>query len=130
MIIGLDTSVVVRLLVGVPETQFRAARRRIESAYAAGATVLVSDIVIAETFHALRHHYDIPEHAVRTQLTAFLTSGLVTVDPPDAVQALGSDGGAGLVDRLILYRYRERRATTTLTFDRAQARLDGAELVR
>lgn len=65
MINGLDTSVVVRLLVGMPEAQYRVARRRLENAHAQGETVLVSDLVIAETCHVLRHHYGIEEGLVR-----------------------------------------------------------------
>ncbi|MGH7466130.1 MAG: hypothetical protein ACREK1_13190 [Longimicrobiales bacterium] len=41
---------VVRLLVGLPETQLR--RRRIESAYATDDTVVISDLVIAETLRS------------------------------------------------------------------------------
>ena len=56
MAIGLDTSVVLRLLIGEPRLQMEAARRRIERALIAGEKVLVTDLVIAEAFYALRHH--------------------------------------------------------------------------
>jgi predicted nucleic acid-binding protein len=126
--IGLDTSVVVRLLVGLPQTQFRAARKRLDVAHAEGRVVLVPDLVIAEAFHALTHHYQIPEDAIRTRMLEFLRSGLVQADPPGAEHALDAAGPAGVVDHLIHQRCRERRATL-LTFDRRQARLEGADLV-
>ena len=59
--IGLDTSVVVRLLVGEPQNIARATRRRLERAVEAGERVLVSDLVIAEAYFALQHHYGIPK---------------------------------------------------------------------
>jgi len=55
--IGLDTSVVLRLLIGEPRAQAEVARRRIERALIAGEKVIVTDLVVAEAFHALRHHY-------------------------------------------------------------------------
>ena len=106
MAIGLDTSVVLRLLIGEPRVQMEVARRRIESALIAGEQVVVTDLVITEAFHALRHHYGVPE-----------------------TMALGARGQAGLVDRLIVARHRALGATTA-TFDRRQARLEGGVLLR
>ena len=48
---------VVRLLVGLPEVQAAAARRRLERAVERGEPVFVSDLVLAESYHALQHHY-------------------------------------------------------------------------
>ena len=59
--LGLDTSVVVRLLAVLPEGQALRARARLEQALDAGETVLVTDLVIAEAYHALHHHYRMPK---------------------------------------------------------------------
>lgn len=127
MSLGLDTSIVVRLLVGEPEDQARAARRRIEEALADGERVVVTDLCVAEASHALRHHYDVPPSETRTMLAALLTSGVVESDPPDVAAAVAAAGrGAGLIDRLLVARHR-RAGAKTLTFDRQQARLSGAE---
>jgi len=129
--IGLDTSVVLRLLIGEPRLQLEAARRRIERAMSLREDVVVTDLVVVEAFHALRHHYGVPERlAVRT-LQEFLRSGVVRLDPAGAAEALGQwpRGGAGLVDRLIVARHRTLGATTA-TFDRRQARLEGGILLR
>ncbi|CAN5389500.1 hypothetical protein BH24GEM3_BH24GEM3_02350 [soil metagenome] len=129
MSIGLDTSVVIRLLVGTPEAQYQAARRRLETALARGETVLVLDLVIAEAFHVLRHHYEIEEELVRERMRDFLRSGLVEPDPVGIADVFDAPESPGLVDRLVHLRCRARDAAL-LTFDRRQGRLAGAELLR
>ena len=57
MSIGLDTSVVLRLLTGVPLGQAEAARRMLA---ASRDTIFVSDLVVSESYFALRHHYEVP----------------------------------------------------------------------
>jgi predicted nucleic acid-binding protein len=127
--IGLDTSVVVRLLVGEPVTQADAARRRLTAAFESGELVLVSDLVAAETYHALHYHYAVPKAEARALLRRFLDAGLVTLDPEASLAVFAPAGGAGLVDRLIHARYRSLGAVT-LTFESRQARLEGAEQLR
>ena len=130
MAIGLDTSVVLRLLIGEPRSQMEVARRRIERALIAGEKVVVTDLVVAEAFHALRHHYSVPETVARGRLREFLGSDIVHVNPAGAGEALGqrARGQAGVVDRLIVARHRALGATTA-TFDRRQARLEGGVLL-
>jgi predicted nucleic acid-binding protein len=127
--IGLDTSVVLRLLTGEPEALARVATRRLEEAVASQETVIVTDLVAAETYHALRHHYAMPEGEARSLLRRFLTSGVVHLDPPGALAAFQPGAGAGLLDRLIHARHQEAGATT-LTFDRQQGKLAGAVELR
>jgi predicted nucleic acid-binding protein len=127
--IGLDTSVVVRLLVGLPESQARVARRRLEGAVEAGEPVVVSDLVIAEVYHALQHHYEVPKTQARAILRRFVGSGIVRLEPHEAFGALEVTAGAGLVDRLIHLRYRSLGAIT-LTFERRQGSLEGAVRLR
>jgi predicted nucleic acid-binding protein len=128
--IGLDTSVVLRLLIGEPRVQMQVARRRIERALIAGEKVVVTDLVVAEAFHALRHHYGVPETVALGRLREFLGSDIIRVDPAGAGEALGprARGEAGVVDRLIVARHRALGATTA-TFDRRQARLEGGVLL-
>jgi predicted nucleic acid-binding protein len=123
--IGVDTSVVIRLLVGEPPAQARSARLRLEKAVEAGEPVLVADIVLAEAYFALHHHYGVPKEEARGLLRDFTTSGVVTLAPFEATVALEPGKGAGLVDRLIVARYRSMGALT-LTFERKQAALEGA----
>lgn len=96
---------VLRLLIGEPRAQTAIARRRVERALIAGERVVVTDLVVAETFHALRYHYGVPEAVVVGRLRDFLASEVVHVDPAGAGEALapGVRGKAG-----------------TATFDRRQ----------
>lgn len=129
MAIGLDTSVVIRLLIGAPPSQVEVARRRIERALAAGEPVLVTDLVVAESYHALRHHYAVPEAEAVGRLRQLLESGVARLEPAGAIAALTAGRGEALVDRLILARYRSL-GVVTLTFDRKQGRLEGALQLR
>jgi predicted nucleic acid-binding protein len=130
MTLGLDTSVVVRLLVGTPVDQALAARRAIESA--TRGSVAVSDLVIGEAYFALRHHYEVPHRKAIAALQALSAdsrirctgvAGRVLANMPD------KETGAGLMDRLIHGAY-EFEGITLLTFDRDAGRLTGAQLVR
>ncbi len=128
MIVGLDTSVVVRLLVGEPQGLARAAKARLEQHHDAGDAIVVTDLAIAETYHALQHHYGVPKDEARELLRRFVDSGVVVPEPPAATTVLVQSGGAGLVDQLIHARHRGRGAVT-LTFERKQAQLEGAERI-
>jgi len=128
-LIGLDTSVVVRLLVGLPAAQAREARRRLERAVEEEEPAVVSDLVIAEAYFALQHHYGVPKAEAQRILRRFVESAVVQIDPSNSLTALGATGGAGLVDRLIHLRYRGLGAIT-VTFERRQGSLEGAVRLR
>ncbi|MGH7321718.1 MAG: PIN domain-containing protein [Candidatus Rokuibacteriota bacterium] len=129
MAIGLDTSVVVRLLIGEPRSQVERARHRIDRALAAGETILVTDLVAAESYHALRHHYAVPEGEALSRLRQLFESRVVRLEPPEAMGALTEGRGEALVDRLVVARYRGLGAVT-VTLDRKQGRLEGAVPLR
>jgi predicted nucleic-acid-binding protein len=116
--LGLDTSVVIRLLIGEPADQAALARQRLEQAHVDGDTVVIADLVLAESYYALVYHYKLDKGEAREHLKRMAVSGAVQLDPPEALAALEAASGAGLVDRLILHRYRAGQAST-LTFDRA-----------
>jgi predicted nucleic acid-binding protein len=126
--VGLDTSVVMRLLVGVPIVQAEAARQRLARAAETGEAVLVTDLVVAESFFALTRHYRLPDAEAFALLERFLAAGRVRVEPEAAGHAIARREGTGIVDRLVHARRRALGATT-LTFDRAQSRLEGAVLL-
>jgi predicted nucleic acid-binding protein len=127
--LGLDTSVVVRLLVGLPEALAQAAQRRLERAVETGERVLVSDLVVAEAYFALQHHYGVPKARARALLKQFVESGVVAADPATVAADLAPAAGAGFVDRLVHSRYRGLGAVT-LTFERKQGALEGAARLR
>ena len=131
MTLGLDTSIALRLLTGVPEAQ--AARARALVASATGA-VAISDLVVGETYFALRHHYSVPHAEAVRALRALLddpkvrgtgTARSVLADPATLSTAKTN---VGVLDRLIRADY-DREGLTLATFDRALARLAGVQLV-
>ena len=124
MTVGLDTSVLLRLLLGKPAAEARVARERLEAAHERGETILVTDLAMAETYFALHYHYGVAKADARASLRAMATSRVVTLSPPEAIWALESSTGAGLVDRLIHARHRASGATSW-TFDRKMAALEG-----
>ncbi len=125
MSLGLDTSVILRLLTGQPAAESRVARERLERAHLEGEPVTVTDLVLAEAYFALCHHYAVARDQARERLAAMASSGALTVVPPGAVDALAKATGAGLVDRLIHARHRAA-GLLTVTFDRKMGALDGA----
>lgn len=127
--LGLDTSVVVRLLVGLPEGQAARAKQRLEEAMDKGETIVVTDLAIGEAYYALHDHYEVPKPEARELLLRFVSSGVVRLSPETSLHALAPSGGAGLMDRLIHARHRAEGAVT-LTFERRQSRLEGAEVLQ
>jgi predicted nucleic-acid-binding protein len=127
--LGLDTSVLVRLLVGEPVDQALAAQRAIESA--PRGSVAVSDMVIGEAYFALRHHYAVPHRKALAALRALISDSRIRCTGV-SVRVLANmpdkEVGAGLMDRLIHGGY-ESDGIVLLTFDRDAARLTGAHLL-
>lgn len=109
----------------MPVQQARVARRRLERAIEDGDEVVATDIALAEAYHALHYHYDVPKEEARERLSSLVTGGVVTLDPAGVAEAFPESGGAGFVDRLIHARHR-LRGGLTLTFERLQGKLDGA----
>jgi predicted nucleic acid-binding protein len=129
--IGIDTSVIVRLLVGEPAGQAAAARRLVEARASGGMTVAVSDLAVGEAYFALRHHYRVPHVQAVRALRALLAD--VRVNPlGSAAEVLATPDAEtpapGFMDRLIHADY-QRASADFATFDRQAARLPGAELI-
>ena len=100
--VGLDTCVVLRLLVGEPVDQAKRAYLYLEECYFGGISVYVSDLVVAEVYHALCHHYEVPAKEAVDSLADFLASHMITPCGHALTVLQEYRGtGAGLVDRLI-----------------------------
>ncbi len=129
---GLDTSVVVRLLVGEPKPQAAAARSFLEQrAAAGGGPSRVSDLVVSEVFFALIHHYQVPAaETVRALNTLFEDERIAPSPLARAVLATPgvATGKPGLLDRLIHGQYADEGASL-VTFDKAAGQLPGAQLL-
>jgi predicted nucleic acid-binding protein len=129
--VGLDTSVVLRLLTGEPREQAQAARAFVASS---PSPVASSDLVVEESYFALRHHYAVPHGEALRALHALLSdthvrsTGAARTVLAEMRGQRPSASQPGLRDHLIHGDYR-RDALDTVTFDRAVGRLSGAELL-
>lgn len=131
MSLGVDTSVLIRLLVGEPAALAAKATERLLEAHRLRQAVIASDLVIAEAYHALKYHYEVDPAEIRRVLLAMLVSGLVQPEPGSGVLSvlqMKAAGKAGFVDRLIQARY-EVDGMTTLTLDKAQAKIGRSEFI-
>jgi predicted nucleic acid-binding protein len=125
---GLDTSVVLRLLVGEPAEQAVQALNYLASHRAKGRICSVNDIVVTEAYYALCSYYAVPKREALKLLLEFLTSG--EVQPLGRAlqvleQSLASSSKPGFVDRLIHANYQSDKAGL-VTFEKAAGRLPGA----
>lgn len=126
---GIDTSVFVRLLTGDPGMEYEKTVKRFEARLETDpqAEFFVSNQVIGEAYIALQHHYGTEKAAAKSAMFSVLTSGLCSpLNGASVLDALETDKGCGLLDRLIADDY-AARGMTVLTNDRRMGRLSAAE---
>ena len=76
---GIDTSVLVRLATGQPESDFRRCVEALRAlAEEHGNEIFASNQVIGEAYVAIQHHYRVSDTDARAGLVSVLTSGLVS----------------------------------------------------
>lgn len=120
---GIDTSVLVRLLIGKPPDAFSYCEQALRTLTESGAEIFASNQVIGETYVTVQHHYGASGTDARAGLLYVLRSGLVAPLTGHAViAALESSGGPGLFDRLIADEY-SRAGMEVLTLDRKMTTL-------
>ena len=123
--ISVDTSVVVRYLVGTPAEQSDRAVRLIEGEDDIGISLLV----LAETAHVLRSFYRVPVSEIADQLIELMTRSNVVpleIGRPDVLDALArarAIGSAPIVDALVAASARALGGVPVATFDRRFGRL-------
>ena len=128
--IGLDTCIVLRLLIGEPAHQAEMAKAFIEDSFSRNATSCISDMVVAESYHALIYHYDVPKKEAIKNLYALLSSPMIATTG-HALSVLSSyhGTGAGLVDRLIRMDLLDH-SYEIVTFDKDFAKLENVQLLK
>ena len=122
---GLDTSVVLRLITGEPKPLALAALREVRQRLARQDVLMISDLVISETYFALQHHYRMKKAAALHVIGNFLRlSGIKSSGSATEVLKLTSLATAepGFVDRLIHAEYLMLDAGM-LTFEKLAASL-------
>ena len=128
--IGIDTSVLTRLLTGLPPEQYQRCDRELTRLVEQeGAEVLASNQVIGETFVTVQHHYGLTGSQARAGLLRIFGSGIVApLNGMSVLDALSATGGPGLFDRLISDDY-SHAGMGTLTLDRQMASLPTTQLL-
>lgn len=115
----------MRLLSGIPEAQAKTALAAVTERIESGSGVFVSDLVVAEVYFALQHHYKVPKDKALDLLSSFLSEDGITCTGA-AAEVLKtprlSSAKPGFVDRLI-YAEGIGVAEEFLTFESAAARL-------
>lgn len=126
--ISVDTSVVVRYLVGTPEDQAKRAAAVIEGEL----EVAISLVVLAEVGHVLRSFYRVQRPEIVDRLIELLTRENVTaleVSKPDAIDALvraRAYESSPITDALIAASARAFGALPVYSFDKRFGRLGSA----
>ena len=132
MTIGLDTSVVLRLLTGEPHGLALRAVNRVMAITHSGGFCTISDLVATESYYALQYHYKMPKAEALSALAA-LGGGEGIRFSEAAGAVLRTKGLAqanpGFADHLIHTGYRQS-GYGMLTCERAAASLDGVEVVK
>ncbi len=127
---GIDTSILVRLLVAEPEKEFQRCVAELRSLIESGkAEILASNQVIGEAYIAVQNHYGVGKKEARTALSHVLQSGLVApLHGKPVLDALAVTGRPGLFDRLIALDY-GTAGVEVLTLDRKMSSLTDVSLL-
>ncbi|MBQ6340881.1 MAG: PIN domain-containing protein [Kiritimatiellae bacterium] len=131
MTYGLDTSVVLRIITGEPQSLAEAVSARIVELQDEGNDFFISGIVVSEAYYALQYFYgNTKEDAIVALRALARESGFsvsaeakAALETPEAWKA-----NPGLVDRMIAGGY-AMRGHITLSCEKSFHRLDLAEVV-
>lgn len=130
--IGLDTNVLLRLLLADDEAQFKKARQIVATASGTVGGVLLSDVVLAELVWTLRAAYRRSNTEVVAALDALVAQPAFAFKDRDLVTAALAayrDGTAEFADYLVAARNSAHGVTTTYSFDRALRGVAGVTVV-
>jgi predicted nucleic-acid-binding protein len=130
--LGIDTNVVVRLVVSDDAEQTRRARKLVEQALTRDEPVLVSLLVLLESEWVLRSRYGFNREALLGIFRALLESRELSFeDEPALEEALfrWKDSACEFSDCLIVAHNRQMGCRATATFDGKASRLPGTEPV-
>ena len=132
MNVGLDTSVLLRLMVGQPEEQTAAALAFLDDVRRSGHQAVADDLVVAEAYFTAQHHYGVSKASALSVLRRMFEAGEI-VATGAAAKVLAVPGLAttkpGFVDRLIHASYASGGAVMA-TFEKSAAKLEQVRLIR
>lgn len=124
--LGVDTNVLVRLLVRDDEAQFEKARKQIKREVASGRRVFVSQLVLLETEWVLRSRFSLPKSRIIEAISGLLDATDVRFEDEPAIEEalfIWKDNSADFANCLIGAQNRRLRCRATATFDVKAARL-------
>ena len=131
MTFGLDTSVVLRLLTGEPPELAARALERYQQGIANGDDFAVSDVVAAETYYALQHHYNKTKEESLAALMMFSGDEGISFSP-DFMAAIKTPNihkaNPGFVDRMLVSGYTSK-GQVTLSCEKSFRRLSDTEVI-
>lgn len=131
--IGIDTNVLLRLLVRDDEAQVRAAERFFATHCSPENPGFVSLVVIVETAWALRRFYLYERSQIANALRSLLNVAELEIESAEDVRSAVADfetSAAGFVDCLVARTNASSGCEHTVTFDRKAAKLAGYELLK
>ena len=126
--LGIDTNVLVRLIVSDDAAQTRQARRLVAETLARDEGVLVSLLVLMETEWVLRSRYGLKKGVVLDAMRQLLASRELSFEDESAVEEAlyhWKDTPCGFVDCLVAAHNRRLRCRATATFDIKAHRIPG-----
>jgi len=121
-LIGLDTNILVRLLVRDDEDQHHRTVALLGRGTGEGETFFVGDVVLAEMVWVLQARYRLPRPEIVGALRALLEAEHVVFESTDrCLRALGrfEAGRGGFADYLIAERASDAGGASLATFDQA-----------
>ena len=131
MTYGLDTSVVVRLLVSEPPALAAKAKDFVEAALDEGHLFYISDLAVSETYFVLQHHYGKTKESAISSIREirktpgfhFSPEAKAALDTPDAWKA-----SPGFVDRMIAAEY-AAKGFVTVSCEKDFRKLDFTDVI-
>jgi predicted nucleic-acid-binding protein len=130
--IGIDTNVLLRLLVRDHEEQVRAVERFISTRFSKDDPGYVSRVVIAETAWVLKDVYGYDRMQIAAAIRAVMNVSELLMESADEIDAAIADfeqSSAGFTDCLLARTNAAAGCDHTVTFDRKAAKLTGFKLL-
>ena len=128
---GLDTSVIVRIISGVPEGTAEKVGERIAADIAGGDVFTVSALVLSEAYFALQRHYAFTKEEALQSLLAFARTDGIKI--PESIKAILESANLaranpGFVDRMIVSEY-ATAGNDTYSCEKSLRRLGGTVVI-
>ena len=131
--IGIDTNVLLRLLVRDHEEQVRVVERLLSTRCSQDDPAYVSRAVIAETAWVLKDVYGYDRKQIARAIRAVMDVCELQLESADEIDAAVTDfeqSSAGFTDCLLARTNVAAGCEYTITFDRKAAKLPGFELLK